>query len=431
MRRDQKPDLEHFWMLQTRSGLLFNFCLELYTMSGYEPEQVIFHIDVNSAYLSWSAVRELEYGNPIDLREIPSIVGGDQEKRHGIVLAKSIPAKSYGIVTGEPVAAALRKCPTLTVIGPDHEYYHKKSRQLMEYLLTCGRDIEQVSVDECYMPVTSVCGQYGPPLQAACRFKDGIFKNFGFTVNIGISDKKVLAKMASDFEKPDKVHTLYSWEIEKKLWPLPVSKLYMCGKSSARHFYAYGIRTIGDLAQADPASIELNFKSHGKLLWEYANGMDDTPVITKPAKAKGIGSSTTLSADVVRREDAHKVLERLAESVGRRLRKSGMLAGVVCTEIKYASFRSVSHQQAFQTPVCATGDICRLACRLFDELWDGSAIRLLGSRTSKLTGEDTPVQMTIFDLQDKQEKTKKRRRLDEAVESIRKKYGADALRHGL
>ena len=134
---------------------------------------------------------------------------------------------------------------------------------------------------------------------------------------------------------------------------------------------------------------------------------------------------------MVRREDAHKVLERLAESVGRRLRKSGMLAGVVCTEIKYASFRSVSHQQAFQTPVCATGDICRLACRLFDELWDGSAIRLLGIRTSKLTGEDTPVQMTIFDLQDKQEKTKKRRRLDEAVESIRKKYGADALRHGL
>ncbi len=393
-------------------------------------QKIIFHIDVNSAFLSWSAVRELENGGSIDLREIPAIVGGDSKQRHGVVLAKSIPAKAYGIVTGEPVAAAFRKCPALVMTAPDHKYYREKSRQLMEYLSVFCPDIQKASIDECYMDVTSVQERYASPEEAARRLKDSVCRMFGFTVNVGISDKKVLAKMASDFKKPNLVHTLYSWEIEKKLWPRPLSDLFMCGQSSVRRFENFGIRTIGDLARADGTSIELNFKSHGKLLWDYANGRDDSEVAVQPAKAKGIGNSTTLSADILKREDAYKVLAELADSVSRRLRKSHVKAGIVCTEIKYASFQSVSHQCAFPVPAAAAEDIHRMACRLFDELWDGSAVRLLGIRASKLSDENEPVQMTIFDLQKMNEENSRRQKLEEAVKAIRSKYGEDAVKHG-
>lgn len=395
------------------------------------PEQRIFHIDVNSAYLSWSAIRMLSEPGAVDLREIPAIVGGNQQTRHGIVLAKSILAKSYGIVTGEPVAAALRKCKTLTIVSPDHDYYRKMSQQLMEYLADFCPEIEQVSVDECFMDVTSVWKRYQSLEEAALRIKDGVHAAFGFTVNIGISDKKVLAKMASDFEKPNRIHTLYSWEVEQKLWPLPLEQLYMCGKSSACQMHKLGIETIGDLARTDLKIISVNFKSHGKRLWEYANGIDDTCVHTQPSKAKGIGNSTTLPKDVLTCEDAYRVLHRLAAKVSSRLRAGHFLAGVVCIEIKYATFQSVSHQQAFQTPSADEDAVFQLACQLFDELWNKQAIRLLGIRTSKLTDETQPVQMTIFDLERDCKERKKQQQLEQAVDAICKKYGQDAVKRGI
>ena len=193
---------------------------------------VIFHIDVNSAFLSWSALEQLKQGSDTDLRLIPSIIGGDRSTRHGVVLAKSIPAKAFGISTGEPVASALRKCPSLVTAPPDHALYHRRSRQLMDYLCGICPDIEQVSIDECYMDYTPISANYASPEQAAAFIKDSVREKFGFTVNIGISDKKVLAKMASDFKKPDLVHTLYTGEIQEKLWPLPLSRLFLCGRSS-------------------------------------------------------------------------------------------------------------------------------------------------------------------------------------------------------
>ena len=195
-------------------------------------ESIIFHIDVNSAYLSWTALEKLQNGEETDLRLIPSIIGGDIAKRHGVVLAKSIPAKAYGITTGEPVINAFRKCPNLVTAAPDHAMYDRRSRQLMDYLRSICPDIEQVSVDECYMDYTPIMGNYASPVQAATFIKDTVYEKFGFTVNVGISDRKVLAKMASDFKKPNLVHTLYAREIREKLWPLPVSSLFMCGRSS-------------------------------------------------------------------------------------------------------------------------------------------------------------------------------------------------------
>ena len=393
-------------------------------------ESIIFHIDVNSAYLSWTALEKLHNGEEIDLRQIPSIIGGDMSKRHGIVLAKSIPAKAYGITTGEPVVNAFRKCPNLTMAAPDHEMYSRRSRQLMEYLMSICPDIEQVSIDECYMDYSPIMYHYDSPMEAATFIKDTVYEKFGFTVNVGISDRKVLAKMASDFKKPNLVHTLFIKEIKDKLWPLPVSSLFMCGRSSVETLKKLGILTIGQLAQADPHILESHLKSHGITLWEYANGIDDSRVETRQERAKGIGNSTTLSSDVLTKEDAYPVLLALAESVSRRLRASHELAGNVCTEIKYASFRSVSHQSALTTPTASTDVIYHTACALFDELWNGAPVRLLGIRTAKLVQDSEPIQLSIFDMAAAKPKSEKEKKLDAALDAIRSRYGNDAVKRG-
>ncbi|MCM1062858.1 MAG: DNA polymerase IV [Eubacterium sp.] len=389
---------------------------------------IFFHIDVNSAFLSWSALEQLKAGGGTDLRLIPSIVGGDMSKRHGVVLAKSIPAKAYGIVTGEPVVNAFRKCPHLVMVPPDHALYHAKSALLMEYLSGICPDIEQVSVDECYMDYSPIASDYSSPEAAASAIRDGVREKFGFTVNVGISDKKILAKMASDFKKPDLVHTLYAREIREKMWHLPVSSLFMCGKSSVDTLRKLGILTIGDLALFDPAIIESHLKSHGRTLWQYANGIDNSTIFSEPAKMRGIGNSTTLSSDAVTREEAARILLSLAESVGRRLRADHSMAGLVCTEIKYNTFQSVSHQAALDTPTSATNIIYRQALALFDELWNETPIRLLGIRTSKLVPDSEPVQLSLFDYTTPV--SEKQQKLDAALDSIRQKFGKDAVKRG-
>ena len=265
---------------------------------------IIFHIDVNSAYLSWTAVEQLKHGAKQDMRLVPAIIGGDQKARRGVVLAKSIPAKKYGIRTGEPVANAFRKCPNLVMAPPDHKMYREKSARLMEYLKAFTTEIEQVSVDECYVDFTGIAWKYPSPIDAALVIKDGIKEKFGFTVNVGISSNKLLAKMASDFEKPDKVHTLFPEEIRIKMWPLPIGELYMAGRSSVETLKKLEIYTIGDLAQADPELISLHMKSHGRMLWEFANGIDDSRVQSEQAEAKGIGNSTTLPENAETAEEA-------------------------------------------------------------------------------------------------------------------------------
>lgn len=394
-------------------------------------EHIIFHIDVNSAYLSWSALKLLEEGATLDVRTVPAIVGGDQKTRHGIVVAKSIPAKAYGIHTAETVASALKKCPDLVMVPPDHAYYREKSRILMNYLSGICPRIEQVSVDECYMDYEPIRGKYGTPEETAAFLKDSVYEKFGFTVNVGISDRKVLAKMASDFKKPNLVHTLYVREIRKKLWPLPIDSLYMCGKSSAGLLKKMGIRTIGDLAETDKGMVESWLKSHGRLLWEYANGIDDSTVISQPARAKGVGNSTTISHDVTTAKEAYGILKELAESVSSRLKKKQFLARQVSTEIKYSTFQSVSHQTTLPYATSEAEQIYRQACELFDELWDGGAIRLLGIRTTKLEVEGEPVQMNLFEFQKEKESSDKQKKLDEALKKIRKRYGEDAVHKGV
>lgn len=403
--------------------------------------RIIFHIDVNSAYLSWTAVEQLKQGREVDIRTVPAIIGGNQKSRHGVVLAKSIPAKKYGIRTGEPVVNALRKCPDILIEPPDHKLYHEYSRNMMEFLRTYTPDIEQVSVDECYLDFTGIAHRFHSPLTAAFEIKDQILERFGFTVNIGISSNKLLAKMASDFEKPNRVHTLFPEEIQVKMWSLPVQELYMAGRSSVETLKKLGISTIGQLAQSDPKILELHLKSHGRMLWEFANGIDESEVMSEKSEAKGIGNSVTLPKDVTSEEEAAKVLLKLAESVGGRLRETGKKAGMLSVEIKYYTFETSSHQKQLFRPAGSDDIIYETAMELFRELWNGEPIRLLGIRSSKLVGEDEPEQLSIFDIpvfqegqkqekQMSQSRQKKQEQLAKALDKIREKYGDDAVKRG-
>lgn len=389
---------------------------------------IIFHIDVNSAYLSWTAVEQLKNGAKVDLRQIPAIIGGDQSSRHGIVLAKSLSAKRYGIHTGEPVANAFRKCPNLVMEPPDHVMYREKSKELMDYLRTYTTEIEQVSVDECYMDFTRLLKQYPFPMDGAMKIKEEVKERFGFTVNIGISTNKLLAKMASDFEKPDQIHTLFPQEIRVKMWPLPIGDLFMAGRASVEILKKLEIDTIGDLAKADVDLITLHLKSHGKMLWEFANGIDTSPVQSEQTEAKGIGNSTTLSEDVKTYQEAKTVFQRLAASVGKRLRKAGQKASMVSMEIKYHDFQTISHQCQLPKPTNDDQELYETACQLFRETWDGEPIRLLGIRTSKLVHESEPEQLSIFDMEMPKEPDEKHKKLNAAMEAIRKRYGEDAIK---
>lgn len=387
-------------------------------------KKIIFHIDVNSAYLSWTAVERQKRGGPdtLDIRTIPAIIGGDISKRRGVVLAKSIPAKKYGIITGEPVVDAFKKCPQLKSYAPDHKLYARYSQAMISLLKEYSPVISQYSIDECFMEYVPIPGAASPE-EGAKQIKDRIRNTLGFTVNIGISTNHLLAKMASDFKKPDLVHTLYPDEIPQKMWPLPIEDLFMVGRSSAKKLRLLGIRTIGDLAQTDPKIIVSHLKSHGQTIWEYANGIETSPIDTRSKRdAKGIGNSTTISFDVTDRQTACHFLMELAESVSRRLRQHHLAAGMVSVEIKYSTFDQVSHQTGLLTPSNSTQTIYDTACRLFDELWNGSAIRLLGIRTSKLSS-DTIRQLSIFD----DPASEKQQKLDHALDHIRQKFGDSSV----
>lgn len=359
---------------------------------------IIFHIDVNSAYLSWSSVENLKQGSALDLRTVPAIIGGDRKSRHGIVLAKSIPAKKYGIYTSEPIVSALKKCPDLIIEPPDHRLYHQYSKGLMDYLHTLTPDIEQVSVDECYLDFTPIAHRYASYMEAAAMIRKYIRETFGYTVNIGISSKKVLAKMASDFTKPDKTHTLFPSEIREKMWPLSVDELFMVGRSSAARLHSMGIHTIGQLACTSRMQLVSIFKSHGALMWDYANGIDDTAVQPQERKAQGIGNSTTLAKDADTMEDISRVLLGLSEKVAERLKNAHQLAGTVTVEIKYHTFQSVSRQMPLLTPSSSSQELYQAAVSLARALWNNEPVRLLGIRTTHLIDETEPVQMSIFNM---------------------------------
>lgn len=390
--------------------------------------RLIFHIDVNNAFLSWEAhYRITELGEKIDLRTVASAIGGDEVTRHGIIVAKSMIAKSYGVKTAETLNEARRKCPNLLIVPPRHAVYKEYSHKLLSLLQEYSPVIEKFSIDEAFVDMTGQSISITKdPIQTAENLRQTIRDRLGFTVNIGVSSCKVLAKMASDFEKPDKVHSLFPHEIQEKMWPLPVGDLLFVGRSTRQRLYNLGIRTIGDLATFDQTIIVSHLGKHGKLIHDYANGIDPSPVTAVAADAKGYGNSTTISHDVTSATEAKKYLLSLCESVGSRLRKDHVCAGVVAVSIKNSSFIKNSHQCTLAAPTNATNPIYEHICRLFDECWDGSPIRLLGVSTSKITSESMR-QLSLLD-QLPADKNSRQHKLDQAIDEIRKKFGEDAIK---
>ena len=387
-------------------------------------KNIVFHVDVNSAFLSWEAVYRLAHkGGKQDLREIASAVGGDVALRHGIILAKSIPAKKYGIRTGEAIWEARRKCPALVLAPPNYNLYEKCSAAFMEILREYSDVVEQYSIDEAFVDMSASCHLFGSPEAAAARIKDRIREELGFTVNVGVSKNKLLAKMASDFRKPDRVHTLYPEELGEKMWPLPVSDLFFVGQATRDKLFSMGIRTIGQLAKADPAWLKSVLKKQGEMIWSFANGIDVSPVLKEPPANKGYGNSTTTPFDVTDAGTAGRVLLALCETVAGRLRRNGVQICVVSVGIRYTDLSNVSHQRKLQSPTNITWEIYETVFRLFRELWNGRPIRHLGVHTGGVRGAGLGRQMDIFDETDYE----KLGRMDYTVDEIRRRFGADAV----
>lgn len=387
-------------------------------------QRVIFHIDVNSAFLSWEAVEQLRNGSPVDLREIPSAVGGDIDTRHGVILAKSIPAKKYKITTGEPVVDALRKCPDLVLVKPHHALYSEQSAAFMSILQQYSDCIEKFSVDEAFVDMTGTRRLFGAPVEAANRIREQVYRELGFTVNVGVSSNKLLAKMASDFEKPNKVHTLFPEEIERKMWPLPVGDLLFVGKATVKQLNNIGIRTIGELAREDRKLLVQKFGKAGEVMWRFANGMDDSPVEPIRADNKGYGHSTTLAFDVTDATTAKKILLELTDKVCMRLRRDDAKVETVSVQFRFSDLSRASHQCTLPNATNITQEIYGYVCKLFDEKWDHTPIRLLGVSTSRVAKEDGGRQMNLFDDTDYE----KLEKLDKAMDSIRDRFGTGAIR---
>ena len=388
--------------------------------------RLIFHVDVNSAYLSWEAARRVSLGEE-DIRLIPSAIGGDRDKRTGVILAKSIPAKKYGVKTGEPVAIALRKCPDLFLARPDFRLYEASSKAFMDICREYAPVVEKYSIDECFLDMSGTHRIYPDPVAIAHTIKDKIRDTLGFTVNVGIGDCKILAKMASDFEKPDKVHTLFRHEIPQKMWPLPVRELFSVGSSTAEKLERAKIRTIGDLANAPLDRVQkIVGMKLGRQIHDYANGIDDSPVLTAPEGAKGYSISTTLEEDVVTAEHAHKVLLALTDSVTARMRADSVKAYCVAVSIRSNDFKTRSHQRKLTDATDISGEVYDLSKQLFAELWDGrTPLRLIGVALTDLTREETS-QMSLFP----DEKKERSRKLDQAYDAINKKFGAATIQRG-
>lgn len=389
--------------------------------------RVIFHVDVNSAFLSWEATRRVALGEP-DLRLVPSAVGGDPKSRTSIISAKSIPAKKYGINTGEPVSLALRKCPELIVVKPDFALYRRCSADFIAICRSYAPLLEQFSIDECFMDMTGTELIYPDIIATAHELKDKIRDELGFTVNVGIGSNKLLAKMASDFEKPDKVHTLFTNEIESKMWPLPIGDLLFAGKAAQSRLISNHINTIGDLARLDEQYVKsLLGDKLGSGLYAFSHGIDDSPVSEERDDAKSYSMATTLEENVTSSEQAYEILHMLAENVSAKMRHDKAFTTCVSVTIRSTEFVNKSHQKSLYNPTDVTIEIFEVARELFDELWDGrTPLRLLNIGLSGITREEY-TQMSLFEDPSRE----KSRKIDKMMDGLHDKYGKNSIKRGI
>ena len=385
-------------------------------------EKQILHIDVNNAFLSWTAVDMLKKGSEIDIREIPAIIGGDESKRSGIVLAKSMKAKECGIRTAETIYQARQKCPNLKIFNSNFKIYRTYSNALYNLLLQYTDKIERFSIDECFLDMTEYLMK-DTLLNKAKEISKRVKEELGFTVNIGVANNKLLAKMASDFSKPDKIHTLYQKEIAEKMWPLPISELFMLGKKTVPKLYNLQIRTIGDLAKSDKKMLEKKFGKHGIMMWEYANGIDNSEVKYEKENPKGIGNSITLPQNISDIKKLEEILLALTEQVTYRLRRYHLLANTVNVQLRTKDFEDTSHQGKLLVATSTTKEIYHKAKKLLEQMYQkGMSIRLIGVRVDNLI-EKEEQQLSLF----QNEENKKQEKLDKTIDELKEKYGYNSI----
>ena len=377
--------------------------------------RIIFHVDVNNAFLSWSAIDLLSKGYETDIRTIPSIIGGDEEKRHGIVLAKSPIAKSFGVKTAETIYMARKKCPNLLVFPPNYEFYVEESHKFYNYLKEYTPVIEQASIDECFLDLTGTNYLYDDILKLAYKIKNDIKDKFGFTVNVGIANNKLCAKMASDFLKPDRVHTLFDYEIKDKMWPLPINDLLFVGKSSTKELEKIGIKTIGDLANFDSNKLYKIFKNQAYDLIRRANGIDNSEVIVDYGNNKCISISRTLPEDTLNKDYLKRILLDMSNQVGLRARRNKLYAKNIAVTYKLSSFKSYSHGTKLHNPTNNTMDIYNKVIELFNDIEFNDKIRSIGVRLSDLS-IDNFEQVSLFDNR------KLNNEVQEIMDNINSKY---------
>ena len=387
-------------------------------------KKIIMHIDVNNAFLSWTAILYLKNGSNIDIRKTYAIIGGDEASRHGIVLAKSMPAKKRGVVTAETIYSAKKKCPNLKVYPPNYNFYKKMSDRMLDLIRKYSPDIEQMSIDECFLDYTPVKHLYGDEVEFAFRLKKEIFDTLGFTVNIGIGNNKLCAKMASDFSKPYKVHTLFEDEVSKKMWPLKVDDLFGIGKKTAIKLHNLNINTIYDLAHADSKFLYMHFKNQAIDMIEAANGKGSDVVISEEAVPKGIGNETTLSRNISSRKELEPYLLALSENVAIRLRKQKKYASVIVVTLKDKFFKRVSHQKKLVNATNLTEEIYKVACAILREMSVEDGVRLIGVRLDKLS-DTSSHQVSLFeDLKVREDNNE----LEKTVDELKEKYGFKVIK---
>ena len=382
-------------------------------------ERQILHVDVNNAFLSWTALDMLKNGSEIDIREIPAVIGGDESKRSGIVLAKSMKAKECGVKTAETIYQARIKCPGLKIFPSNFKIYRYYSNQLYQLLLEYTDRIERFSIDECFLDMTHYL-MNDTLLNKGKEINRKVKEELGFTVNVGVAHNKLLAKMASDFTKPDRVHTLFEDEIPNKMWTLPISELFMLGKRTVPKLYNMQIKTIGDLAKTNKKILQEKFGKHGTMMWEYANGIDNSEVKYLKEKPKGIGNSVTLPEDISDIDKLEEILLALTEQVTYRLRKQKMLARVVNVQLRNKDFVDTSHQRKLPNAISSTKEIFSHAKELLEQMYrKGTPIRLIGVRVDDLTDKEE-MQISLFHDEIKNEKQEK---LDNTIDKLKEKYG--------
>ncbi len=382
---------------------------------------LIFHIDVNCAFLSWEATERLKNGDTLDLRTIPSAVGGSQDNRRGIILAKSYPAKAYNIKTGETVLQAKQKCPNLIIVPPNRSIYETYSQAMFDFLYTYTYRIQRYSIDEVFLDLSDDKRALTNPYAFGEELRTRIYKELGFTVCVGIGNNKILAKMAGELKKPNYTNTLFKNELYK-IHNLPVNELFMVGSSTTKKLSKYGITTIGELANSDVNFINTILKKHGVTVWNYANGIDSSKVDYNTRLNKSYSNSSTLKSDIITLDDAKIAFMQIVEKTSTRLRKDSKYSKVVSIYVKYNNFTTYTHQHTLSTPTNSTNTIYETAIALFEESWNNEPVRAIGVRLTEIEDSLTNTQLTLFDIKDIN-----RQNVEAKIDTIRKKYGNNCI----